>query len=467
MTAALHDRAARRFDQLGPFVFMIAVLAACATYANLAYRVTDPADYRYFPPFIRGHNANDNGHLGAEYFNIAKALASGRGFSDPFREQTGPTAWMPPVLPLIEGGLLWAADGDKDDVITCVIVLQVFALAVTGALVLHVFAPRTRIGAWAVAFVFLVMVISNFQLWFQFTHDCWLVLLAMDVLILGLTAFPPVIDRGLNTTVAWGLFGGLGALVSPIVGFVWGTMTAVTTFSEFRRLRFRLGLTVAAAGLALVPWTVRNYLIFGRVIPVKSNINYELYQSQCLQRDGLLQTPTFRKHPVADVTGSRREYKQLGEMAFLDAKGAAFRQAVADDPMEFLDRVASRFLGATVWYVPMNRDEDAKRPWTFLWCRIIHPLPFVGFVVLILSSARRPLSRAQWAVIGVYVLYLFPYVVVSYYERYAVPLLATKTLLVTWGVERLATVWYKKGIVVARRSPDATGTKASAVSVPV
>jgi hypothetical protein len=42
-------------------------------------------------------------------------------------------------------------------------------------------------------------------------------------------------------------------------------------------------------------------------------------------------------------------------------------------------------------------------------------------------------------------LYLLPYVAVSYYERYAFPLLAAKVLLVIWGVDRLLTaLWPRK-----------------------
>src|SRR5947209_16646557 len=36
--------------------------------------------------------------------NIACALASGKGFSNPFRRETGPTAWLTPVYPLIVAG---------------------------------------------------------------------------------------------------------------------------------------------------------------------------------------------------------------------------------------------------------------------------------------------------------------------------------------------------------------------------
>src|SRR5689334_4570267 len=95
---------------------LAAAIVACSVYANLSFAVTDRAAYRFFPPFERGVNANDNGHLGAEYFNIARSLTAGQGFANPFPEATGPTAWMPPVLPLLLAGLLWLCEGNRDAV---------------------------------------------------------------------------------------------------------------------------------------------------------------------------------------------------------------------------------------------------------------------------------------------------------------------------------------------------------------
>src|SRR5579863_6769693 len=37
--------------------------------------------------------------------NIATSLATGHGFSSPFRVDTGPTAWMTPLFPLLLAGL--------------------------------------------------------------------------------------------------------------------------------------------------------------------------------------------------------------------------------------------------------------------------------------------------------------------------------------------------------------------------
>src|SRR6187399_1135408 len=65
-------------------------------------------------------------HLGAEYFHVARALADGRGFSDPFGEATGPTAWMPPVFPMLLAALL-RVFGSKNAAASGVTVLMITA----------------------------------------------------------------------------------------------------------------------------------------------------------------------------------------------------------------------------------------------------------------------------------------------------------------------------------------------------
>lgn len=88
------------------------VVVACSIYANLAWAVTNPADFRYFPPSEAGVNANHNRALGHEYFNIARALAAGiylvllarfrRGF------QYADLSWLlMPAINLMLAGFLW------------------------------------------------------------------------------------------------------------------------------------------------------------------------------------------------------------------------------------------------------------------------------------------------------------------------------------------------------------------------
>lgn len=424
---------------LAAAIALTAAVVACSVYANLSFTVTDPAAYRFFPPFERGVNANENRHLGAltEYARIGRSLVKGQGFADPFDQRTGPTAWMPPILPAFLAGLLWLSDGNDWFVLWAVVVVQVLVLVGTGLLVRALARKVTcRVAPGAVAAVYVAGLLCQFRLAFQWTHDCWLVLLVLDLLIAGLCWLRPL--SGWPTAAGWGLFGGLCALVSPIVGFLWGVLSFGLGLQE--RAWARLAVAALVAGLAVAPWTVRNYLVFGRLIPVKSNLAYELYQSQCLQSDGLIRRSTFAHH-LGNANGREaQEYRAVGEMAYLEHKAEQFREALWSDPLDFLDRVAARFLGATVWYVPFDPGQEGKHPWS-LWCsRLTHPLPFVALVVLVLTSVGERLQRGHWVVIGVYCLFLLPYVVVSYYDRYAFPLVGVKVMLVVFGADRVLSV---------------------------
>src|SRR5262249_16738081 len=143
----------------------------------------------------------------------------------------------------------------------------------------------------------LVGLVCSFHSCFQVTHDSWLVMLAINLLIVGFCWWQPL--HSWPRAVGWGVAGGLFALVNPVVALGWGVISLVIAYRG--RVWSRFGLAVGAAALALMPWTVRNYLVFGKLIPVKSNLAYELYQSQCLQPDGLIQSTTFGTHPYANA----------------------------------------------------------------------------------------------------------------------------------------------------------------------
>jgi hypothetical protein len=420
-------------------VALIAVIAGCSIYANLSYAVIDRTNLKYFPPFKPHVNANMNDHLGAEYYNIAKSMVAGEGFASPFKEKTGPTAWMPPILPAFLAAVEWLCDGNQDAVMTVVIFTQVSTLIGTGLFVLAIAWQTTcRLGAVLAAAFFLLGLIGDFRLWFQQTHDGWIVLLALDVLLAGFCWLEPLHTK--KRAAAGGLGGGLCAMISPIAAFAWAILCLILMVRQ--RAWARCAIAFVCAALALTPWTVRNFLVFGRLIPVKSNVAYELWQSQCVTPDGLLQPNAFAGHPYVGAGRQRQEYRALGEMAFLDRKGELFRDSVAADPLDFVDRVACRFLGATVWYMPFNRVEESRRPWLLLVSRILHPLPFLAALFLLATAIWQRTPTAVWIGMGVYVLYLIPYIGVSYYERYAMPLLAVKVLLVIWATDRcLSLLW--------------------------
>jgi len=416
-------------------VALAAAIIACSVYANLSLIVTDPAAYRFFPPFEPGVNANENQHLGkgTEYANIARSLVNGKGYANPFGRPTGPTAWMPPILPGFLAGLLWISNGSDAFVFWVIVVVQIIVLTGTGFLVLALIRQTTcRVAPAAAAAIFVAALLYDFRLAFQWTHDCWLVLVTIDLLIAGACWCGPL--RTWRRAIAWGLLGGFCTLVNPIVGLAWGVLAIAIAIHE--RTWRRLVVAALVGGLSLVPWTAWNYWVFGRLIPLKSNLAFELYQSQCLQPDGLIRRETFSHH-LGNANGREaKEYDAIGEIAYLDRKAERFQQAVRADPADFLDRVAARFMGATLWYVPFDPPQEARRPWTLWLSRLTHSLPFLALMVLVLFGIGDRLHRMHWIVIGVYLLYLLPYVVVSYYERYAFPLVGVKVVLVILAADR-------------------------------
>jgi hypothetical protein len=217
---AQRPASARPFPFLAGTILAVA-LAGCSIWANLSFAVTNRANFRFIPPFVAYADYNRNIHLGGEYFNIGRALAQGKGFANQFGDPTGPTAWQPPLFPALLAGLLWAFPANRNAVMVVVIVLQVRVRIGTGFLVLALTRQTARrLGAGVTALAFFVMVLCHFWLCFQLIHDSWLVVLTLDLLLAGLCWGRPL--SGWGRATGWGLFGGLAALVSPVVGFAWG-----------------------------------------------------------------------------------------------------------------------------------------------------------------------------------------------------------------------------------------------------
>jgi hypothetical protein len=197
-------------------------------------------------------HANMNDHLGAEYFNIAKSIYAGEGFSSPFGEKTGPTSWMAPVLPAFLAGMLWVAGGDRGVVRIIVTWTQVHVLIATALLVLMLVRKSAERVAFATAvavLAFVCLLFVTFRLSFMQTHDCWLVLLTLDAMVVWVCWFRPL--GSLPSAFGWGAFGGFSALVGPIVGFTWVGMTLTLAISTGRWRTMLLAALIC--GLALAP----------------------------------------------------------------------------------------------------------------------------------------------------------------------------------------------------------------------
>jgi hypothetical protein len=366
-----------------------------------------------------------NAHLGAEYYNIASAINDGRGFSDPFVIESGPTAWMPPLLVWIQAGFIWVFDGDRYWVMLAVVFLKTILLCACGAAIVHQ-GWRNRNG-WIAFGVFAAFLTAEFSACFSFTHDGWLILAGVTATAFGLSAIDRLARLGkltIATIVAWGCLGGLIALSSPVAGFTWAVGT---TLCLVWRAPKELVIVAVTSITVVTPWAVRNQLVLDQFVPVKSNVFYEFDQSLALDSDGLLDWKTMSSHPY-HAGPEQDAYLQMGEIAYLDTKKERFLAQVESQPDEFWRKVRNRLVATTLWPAGFSGIHSPLR-----W--LIYPWPALAAIGLI--AFGRPLSPLQrWAIV-VYIVYLIPYIFCSYYPRYGFPLIAVKVLLCYWAVERI------------------------------
>ncbi len=155
---------------------------------------------------------------------------------------------------------------------------------------------------------------------------------------------------------------------------------------------------------------------------------YELWQSQCVSKTGLLDLDTLSRQPFAGNGEQRTQYQMLGEIAFVEEKKTQVLQEIVDRPSSFLIRVARRAVAATSVYFPFEEPNESMELVVFA-NRFIFPIPFISLICVLIfkSSCHSPRFSVAATIL---ISGLIPYIVVSYYERYASPFIGMKMLVV-------------------------------------
>jgi hypothetical protein len=196
---------------------------------------------------------------------IARNLAAGRGFSNPYGAfGSGPTAHLPPLFPGILA-LFLLVFGD-----TLAFAYAAVGLAVlTQALYCVLFIPLSeeifhdrRPGIVAAVFSALVPTIEPLPQW-----EAIYAAVAMQLFCLA-TA------RWIRSSTLAGVLCGVLLLLNPAM------LPVALAWMVYRKTRPRQWAAFAAgAALALLPWTVRNYKVMGGLFFVRDNLGAELYMS--------------------------------------------------------------------------------------------------------------------------------------------------------------------------------------------
>jgi hypothetical protein len=268
--------------------------------------------------------------------NIALALNSGHGFSSPFRNNTGPTAWLVPVYPLLLAGIFRIFGPLTLSAFNAAVALNILFSTAT---CVPIFYIGQRLGGRAVgsvaAWLWVIhpmAVMSPFE-WIWDTSLSALLAALLLWFTLYLADSRPLPDWSAYGAL-WGFAlmsnAALGALFLPWFGWLLYRATKASGLLGDKpspqerqlpgrphdRTWTRPVLAVALAVACCMPWTVRNYIQFHKLIPLRSNFNFEFWSGN---------NNIFDPHggsPIAGVTryGEVRQYTQLGETAYMADK---------------------------------------------------------------------------------------------------------------------------------------------------
>ena len=281
----------------------------------------------------RTRPGNDNFEFGWEMGRIGRSIALGRGFSSPYEGNTGPTAWEPPLYPFLIGGV-FKIFGVYTRASAWVLLSINSWLATLTCIPVFLIARRTfgeSVAKWS-AYAWGL----NPYVWYWSIHWIWdttfTPFLLACILLLALQM------QDWSGWQGWALFGalyGIGALANP-------TMLAFLPFcglciwrQRYRRGLHSLGGVVVASvvfWVALSPWLVRNYEVFGRFVFLRDDFGLQFRLGNWKGADGMLMAylqPNLNRGELA-------RFQQMGEMAYgEECKREAFAW-VRENPGRFL-----------------------------------------------------------------------------------------------------------------------------------
>jgi 4-amino-4-deoxy-L-arabinose transferase-like glycosyltransferase len=266
-----------------------------------------------------------------EFARIAWAVVSGFGYSSPWAHTPlAPTAVEPPVYSYLLAGIFKLTGAYSYASLWIAVGLNAVVSAVTAVLILRLgkrdFGSLTGVLAAWVWSCWLYEAAVAVRLWES----------SLSALILATALFllPAVAES--QRTSRWLLFGvlaGLAALTNTtllsVFPFFWLWLWITCRRGGRPCFKFLLA-SVTVCVLTLLPWTIRNYETFHRVMPMRDNFGLELWIGN---HEGAMQVHQFpRDFPLIDPT----EYNRLGELPFMEAKRQIGLQFIGRHPGEFL-----------------------------------------------------------------------------------------------------------------------------------
>ena len=410
-----------------------------------------------------------NFNFGFEAGRIARSLVTGHGYGNPFNGFSGPSAWLPPLFPLLmalafklfgvysRGAAFFILAADS--LFSALIAPAIYEIAARcfdaygfARRRSQLFAPVATWSAWTWALYPAALQYAVHWLWEMSLSTClftWALVFTLRLRGTGALA-------GVRTGAAE--VSGFVAHETPrpsvnlanwaVLGVLWGFIalsnaSLIPLFAVYLlwalwpelRSAFSLGggsviapgrakllarplagavLAVILFIAALTPWVVRNERALGAFVPTRANLGVELWQSTHFYFYGI---PWGGAMPMWAGDPDFQRYVRMGEVRYAAEKGAIARARIRAHPGLFLRNTGLRF--QFFWFgVP---SETKKHPSTEFF-RILN-YSFTGLAgVLGLGLALRRRVPGVWLMAWCFAVLPLPYYIVTVQARFRHPL---------------------------------------------
>jgi 4-amino-4-deoxy-L-arabinose transferase-like glycosyltransferase len=279
--------------------------------------------------------------FGFEMGRIGRSLAQGQGFSNPFNETTGPTAWEPPLYPFLIAGIFRVFGiYSRASALVLLTINSIFS-ALT-CLPIFLIAKRCfgeRVAVWSAwTWALLPSVIFWCTRWVWETSLAALLLAVIFWLTLTMDE-----KDGWKPWLQFGLLWGVAALTNTaLLSFLPASGLWVWYHRAKLGKRSLSGVILASIIFAacITPWLVRNHRVFGQFVFIRSNFGSELRLGNGPGADG---TWMDYLHPTKNVFEMRR-YQELGELAYIAERKKEAMAYIREDDARFAGLSLKRFV---------------------------------------------------------------------------------------------------------------------------
>jgi len=307
----------------------------------------------------------DHFQFGFEAARIARAVVAGRGYADPFIPVgTGPTAWLPPLFPLMIAMCFKLFGVYTSLAAWSVLALDCLFSAATSPAVYEIGARcfNRRVAIWSGWIWALYPAAMQYAVkWVWETTLTTMLFAWVLVIALRVRGIGDASEENPQTIRRWALFGLLWGLIAlsnpslllflPVCG-LWMLLGAKRASPALARAVFS-GLIFLGC---LAPWSWRNWAVFHALIPIRGNFGAESWYAN---------GPDAQGFPYGVIVTAKPDLERLarvGELRYVRDLGEKANTYIKTHPGHFAALTVKRFY--------------------FYWVSIPHPLakgPFLEY----------------------------------------------------------------------------------------